>query len=61
MNPKIVIRRETGAGVDAIGEVTVAAFKTLATSSHTEQFVISRHCAPPEPSRDRSSRKRRAV
>lgn len=41
MNPKIVIRSETDADVDAISEVTVAAFKTLAVSDHTEQFIIA--------------------
>lgn len=41
MTPKIVIRRETEADVAAIREVTVSAFKTLAISSHTEQFVIA--------------------
>jgi putative acetyltransferase len=40
MNPKIVIRSETDADVSAITEVTVAAFKTLAISQHTEQFII---------------------
>lgn len=40
MNQKIVIRPETAADADAIREVTVAAFKTLAISKHTEQFVI---------------------
>ncbi len=40
MNPKIVIRNETDADVSAIGEVTVAAFKTLEISNHTEQFII---------------------
>lgn len=40
MNPKIVIRSETDADVSAITEVTVAAFKTLEISNHTEQFVI---------------------
>jgi putative acetyltransferase len=40
MNPKIVIRSETDADVSAISEVTVAAFKTLAISNHTEQFII---------------------
>jgi putative acetyltransferase len=40
MNPKIVIRRETAADVSAITEVTVAAFKTLAISNHTEQFIV---------------------
>jgi len=41
MNPKIVIRSETDADVEAIAEVTVAAFKTLAISHHTEQFIIA--------------------
>jgi putative acetyltransferase len=40
MNPKIVIRSETVADVSAISEVTVAAFKTLEISNHTEQFII---------------------
>lgn len=40
MNPAIVIRRETAADVDAIGEVTAIAFETLAISPHTEQFII---------------------
>lgn len=40
MNPKLVIRPETAYDVDAIREVTVSAFKTLAISSHTEQFII---------------------
>jgi putative acetyltransferase len=41
MNPKIVIRSETGADVSAITEVTIAAFKTLEISNHTEQFIIA--------------------
>ena len=41
MNPKIVIRSETDADVSAITEVTVAAFKTLEISQHTEQFIIA--------------------
>lgn len=40
MNPKVVIRSETDADVRAITEVTVAAFKTLKVSNHTEQFII---------------------
>lgn len=60
MNPKIVIRNETDADVSAIAEVTVAAFETLEISNHTEQFIIA-DCAPPEPSRYRSSQKWRAV
>jgi putative acetyltransferase len=41
MDPKIVIRSETDADFDAISEVTVAAFKTLAISNHTEPFIIA--------------------
>lgn len=40
MNPKIIIRDETAADVHAITEVTIAAFKTLEVSGHTEQFVV---------------------
>jgi putative acetyltransferase len=40
MNQKIVIRDETGADIDAITEVTIAAFNTLEISKHTEQFII---------------------
>ena len=40
MNPKIVIRNETHDDVCAISEVTIAAFKTLEISGHTEQFII---------------------
>ncbi|SCZ58464.1 GNAT family N-acetyltransferase [Thiohalomonas denitrificans] len=40
MNPKIVIRCETDADVEAIRDVTVSAFKTLEISNHTEQFII---------------------
>jgi putative acetyltransferase len=40
MNPKIVIRSESDADASAICEVTVAAFKTLEISNHTEQFII---------------------
>ncbi len=40
MDPEIVVRDETAADVDSIAEVTVAAFKTLAISEHTEQFII---------------------
>ncbi len=38
---KVLIRNETSGDVSAIVEVTVAAFKTLAISNHTEQFVIA--------------------
>jgi len=41
MNPKIVIRSETDADVSVITDVTVAAFKTLEISNHTEQFIIA--------------------
>jgi len=40
MIPKIVIRNETDADVGMITEVTIAAFKTLKISNHTEQFII---------------------
>jgi putative acetyltransferase len=40
MNPNIIIRPENEADVRAITEVTVSAFKTLAISNHTEQFII---------------------
>jgi putative acetyltransferase len=40
MNTKIVIRSETDPDVSAITEVTVAAFKALEISNHTEQFII---------------------
>ncbi|MDZ4253308.1 MAG: hypothetical protein U1A72_12140 [Sulfuritalea sp.] len=41
MNPKLVIRGETDADIDAIRDVTVAAVDTLEISGHTEQFVIA--------------------
>jgi putative acetyltransferase len=41
MNPKVIIRCETAADVDAIRDVTVSAFKTLEISSHTEHFIIA--------------------
>jgi putative acetyltransferase len=41
MKPEIVIRSETNADAGAITEVTVAAFKTLEISNHTEQFIIT--------------------
>src|SRR5512135_2451224 len=40
MNPKIVIRSESDADIIGITEVTIAAFKTLEISNHTEQFII---------------------
>jgi putative acetyltransferase len=41
MKGKIIIRNETSADIHAIAEVTAAAFKTLAISDQTEQFIIS--------------------
>lgn len=41
MIDKVPIRSETSADVSAIAEVTVAAFKTLAISNGTEQFIIA--------------------
>lgn len=41
MTDKVLIRSETIADVGAIAEVTIAAFKTLAISNHTEQFIIA--------------------
>ena len=40
MQPTIVIRDEVDADAAVIAEVTVAAFRTLAISNHTEQFII---------------------
>jgi putative acetyltransferase len=40
MNPKIVIRDEMRDDVCAITEVTIAAFKALEISNHTEQSII---------------------
>ena len=40
MDTRIVIRNETNADVDMISEVTMAAFRTLEISNHTEQFII---------------------
>jgi putative acetyltransferase len=34
------IRKETSADIEAITEITVAAFKTLSISNKTEQFII---------------------
>lgn len=36
----MIIRNETAADIEAISEVTIAAFKILELSSHTEQFII---------------------
>ena len=40
MNTKIVIRSEIDTDVNAIADVTVAAFRSLEISNHTEQFII---------------------
>lgn len=40
MKPEITIRSETVADIDAITEVTIAAFKTMEISNHTEQFIV---------------------
>ena len=40
MNPEIAIRGETAADLDAITEVTIAAFKTLEISDLTEHFIV---------------------
>jgi len=40
MNQRILIRNETDADVSAIGEVTLAAFRELAISNHTESSII---------------------
>jgi putative acetyltransferase len=41
MNRNILIRPETAADADAITRVTIAAFKALEISNHTEQFIIA--------------------
>lgn len=40
MNPNITIRNETPNDAGVITEVTITAFKTLAISQHTEQFIV---------------------
>ena len=40
MKEEIIIRAETSTDVDAIRDVTIAAFHTLEISNHTEQFII---------------------
>lgn len=42
MNPNILIREETSADIDAITEVTAAAFRTLEISDDTEHLMILR-------------------
>ena len=36
----MIIRNETAADTEAISEVTIAAFRNVAISRHTEQFII---------------------
>ena len=40
MKPEVTIRNETDADIDAITQVTMAAFKSLEISKHTEQFIV---------------------
>lgn len=40
MKPEITIRSETDADIGTITDVTIAAFKTLEVSNHTEQFIV---------------------
>ncbi len=40
MHSNVDIRSETDGDVNAITEVTVAAFKFLEISNHTEQFIF---------------------
>jgi len=37
----MIIRKEMVSDIEAITEVTIAAFKTLPISNHTEQFIIN--------------------
>ena len=37
----MIIRKETAADIEAINQVTIAAFRTLPISNHTEQFIIN--------------------
>jgi putative acetyltransferase len=41
MKSEIVIKSETSADIEAIAEVTVAAFETMAISNQTEHFIIA--------------------
>jgi len=38
---KMIIRNETVSDIEVIAEVTIAAFRNLPISNHTEQFIIS--------------------
>jgi len=37
----MIIRSETASDIDAITEITIAAFRALEISNHTEQFIIN--------------------
>lgn len=41
MNDRMIIRNETPSDREAIAEITLAAFRTLEVSDHTEQFIIN--------------------
>jgi putative acetyltransferase len=41
LEAKIIIRNEIGSDIEAISEVTKAAFKNLQISNHAEQFIIN--------------------
>lgn len=41
MKKEVTIREEKAGDIDAIAAVTIAAFKTLEISSHTEQYIIA--------------------
>jgi putative acetyltransferase len=40
MNPEALIRPESNSDIDAITELTKAAFETLEISGHTEHFIV---------------------
>jgi putative acetyltransferase len=40
----MIIRNETNLDREAISEITIAAFRNLAISNHTEQFIINALC-----------------
>jgi putative acetyltransferase len=37
----MIIRNEKNSDIEVISEITIAAFRTLAISNHTEQFIIN--------------------
>jgi putative acetyltransferase len=37
----MILRNETVSDIEAIAEVTIAAFRNLPISNHTEQFIIN--------------------